>query len=366
MGDEMILTFGEIMLRLSAPDYERLAQCLPGTLRATFGGGEANVAASLAMLGDAVRYLTALPDTPVTQALVRELRGLGVDTASIHINNAGRLGVYYLEVGANQRGSLVVYDRDHSAIAMTPPGDYPLDEALADVHWVHITGITPAISERAFETTRALAEQAQAMGATVSCDLNFRKKLWKWRPGVPPRELARACMAEILPLVDVAIGNEEDADDVLGIRAAGTNVETGELNAAAYEEVARGMVRRYPNLRQVAITLRESVSALHNNWGGMLFDVAGDQACFAPLASDGRYAPYEIRHIVDRVGGGDSFCAGLIHALNSETLSSPADAIRFAVAASCLKHSIFGDFNFHTEAEILTLMRGSGTGRVQR
>jgi 2-dehydro-3-deoxygluconokinase len=229
-----------------------------------------------------------------------------------------------------------------------------------------VTGITPAISENAFRTNLELARRAKAAGLSVSCDLNFRKKLWKWRPGTSSRDLARECMSQLLPFVDLVIGNEEDAADVLDIHAQGTDVVQGEINAAAYEQVAREIVTRFANVRQVAITLRESVSADHNNWGGMFYDGVAKEAHFAPLAESGEYTPYQIRDIVDRVGGGDSFCAGLLHALHSDDFSAPRDAIRFAVAASCLKHSIQGDFNYSTAQEVAALAGGNVTGRVQR
>ena len=211
-----------------------------------------------------------------------------------------------------------------------------------------------------------LAQKAKAAGATVSCDLNFRKKLWNWRPETPPKQLARECMAQVLPFVDVVIANEEDAADVLDIHAAGTDVTTGRINAAAYTQVARQIVDRFPNVSLVAITLRESISADHNNWGGMLFDAASGRSHFAPLNARGEYEAYEIRDIVDRVGSGDSFAAGLLYALMSREHSQPGQAIAFAVAASCLKHSVQGDFNYVTLDEVLALMGGNVSGRVQR
>ncbi|MCF7837551.1 MAG: sugar kinase [Candidatus Marinimicrobia bacterium] len=362
----MILTFGEIMMRIAPEGYLRFRQALPGRVDVTFAGGEANVAASLALFGQPVRYLTALPGHAIAQSLLATLKGLGIDTGPVLLRRQGRLGVYFLETGANQRASNVIYDREGSAIALAEPSEYDFEAALRGVNWVHLTGITPALSRNAFAATLELARRAQAGGARVSCDLNFRKKLWHWRPGTSARELAAECMSEILPHVDVVIANEEDAADVLGIQAAGTAVESGRINAAAYEQVARAITGRFANVRQVAITLRESISASHNNWGGLLFDRETDRAHWAPLDPEGRYQPYEIRNIVDRVGGGDSFAGGLIHALNSDRHAAPADAIRFAVAASCLKHSIKGDFNFVTLDEVEALMAGQASGRVRR
>lgn len=362
----MFLTFGEIMMRVAPEGFLRFRQALPGKVDVTFAGGEANVAASLAMFDNSVRYLTAVPDHAVSQSMLTVLRGLNIDVSQVLLREQGRLGVYFLETGANQRSSNVIYDRDATAISMAAPQEYDFDASLADVHWVHVTGITPALSKNAFDSTLELVRRAKSSGASVSCDLNFRKKLWRWNPNQAPKALARECMSQILPFVDVAVGNEEDADDVLGIQAEGTSVESGKINAAAYETVARTIVERFPNLRQVAITLRESLSATHNNWGAMLFDCKAERAFLAPLNDQAEYEPYEIRNIVDRVGGGDSFCAGLVHALNSADCVEPEKAIQFAVAASCLKHSIKGDFNYTTLAEVEALMGGQRSGRVRR
>jgi 2-dehydro-3-deoxygluconokinase len=276
------------------------------------------------------------------------------------------LGIYFLEGGANQRASQVIYDREASAVALATPEEYDFDAALAGVQRLHITGITPALSENAFRTTLALVQQAKVRGVTVSCDLNFRKKLWRWRAGTDPKSLARECMTQILPQVDLAIGNEEDAEQVLGIKAAGTVVEQGRLEPTAYAAVARQVHVRFPNIKQVAITLRESISASHNNWGALLLDAEADKTFYAPLDEDGNYRPYEIRDIVDRVGGGDAFAAGLLYALDSEGHADAPTALAFAVAASCLKHSIPGDMNYATVEEVQTLASGIASGRVQR
>lgn len=364
----MFLAFGEVMARFAPEAHLRWAQALPGRVQVTWGGGEANVAASLAMFGKPVRYVTALPETPVARSLAATLRGLGVDTDHFHWRAAGRLGLYFVEVGANQRGSTVLYDRDSSAFSLATAGEYGFDAALDDVHWLHVSGITPAVSQQACQANLELVQRAKAAGVTVSCDLNFRKKLWRWRPGADARQLARQCMAELLPHVDVVIANEEDAADVLDIHAAETNVHQGRINAAAYEQVAREIVQRFPALSYVAITLRESVSADHNNWGGMLLDVAHDNVAFAPLDAAGGYAPYQITDIIDRVGAGDSFAAALLYALDEDRSSAAAAqrAIQTAVAASCLKHSISGDFNYVTMAEVQALAAGNASGRVQR
>ncbi len=362
----MFLGFGEIMARIAPPGHLRWGQTLPGAVQVTWGGGEANVCASLAMLGMPARYLTALPSTPIATALVGTLRGLGVQTEQILWRKEGRLGLYFVESGANQRGSTVIYDRAGSAVSLAGAEEYDLKGALAGVHWVHVTGITPAISQAGFRANLELVKQAKAAGATVSCDLNFRKKLWTWRPGTKPRELARECMAQTLPFVDVVIANEEDAADVLDIHAEGTDVTQGRIDAGAYQKVAEKIVAKSPNISRVAITLRESLSADHNNWGAMLYEAGLKQAFFAPLGKSGEYEPYEIRNIVDRVGAGDSFAAGLLYALNSPEFSAPERAIAFATAASCLKHSIQGDFNYITRDEVAALLEGNASGRVQR
>jgi len=361
-----VVTFGEVMGRIAPAGFLRFTQALPGSMEFTFGGGEANVAASLAIFGAQAAFVTALPANPIGDACVMTLRGLGVDTTKIVRTKGGRLGLYYLETGANQRASNVVYDRDNSSVMITPAEAYDWGGIFANAGWFHVTGITPALSENAAHATLVAAKAAKAAGARVSCDLNFRKKLWNWQPGAKARDLAEQTMRGLLPYVDVVIANEEDAEKVLSIKAAGTDVEAGELNVDAYQDVAAQIVAQFPNISQVAITLRESISATHNNWGGMLFDAATRQAHFAPLAADGSYSPYEIRDIVDRVGGGDSFAAGLIFALTTDGLCEPASAIRFAVAASCLKHSIMGDMNYATRAEVEGLMAGQASGRVNR
>ncbi len=361
-----VVTFGEVMLRLAPPGFLRLRQSIPGRLEATFGGGELNVAVSIALQGGRAAFLTALPDNVVTDALVQELGKLRVDADLVMRRNAGRFGVYFVETGANQRGGTVTYDRDGTAIALCPPADYDWDAAFHGANWLHVTGITPAISGPAAEAAMAAVENAHRRGLTVSCDLNFRKKLWRWKAGCAPQALARETMGRLMPFVDLVIANEEDADRTLGIPAPKTNVEAGTLDVDGYQVVAREIVARFPNVQKVAITLRESISASHNNWGGLLFDAASGRFAVAPCDPAGLYRPYEIRNIVDRVGAGDSFAGALIYALLTDGLDEPGTALRYAVAASCLKHSIPGDFNYATRDEIEALLQGSGTGRVQR
>ena len=366
MKEFCIAGFGEVMLRLCPQGKKRFAQNLPGTLDASFGGGEANVCASIAMLGGKSRYLTALPDNPIVKAFAAQLGGMGCDVSRIKYTKSGRMGVYYAEHGSNMRGSNVVYDREGSVISQLGAEDYDFGAMLDGVTHLHLTGITPSLTKKAYEATLAIAKKASEMGITISIDLNYRKKLWNWEPGTAKNELAARCMGEIVPFADIIIGNEEDAADVFGIKAPDTAIEAGKLNIAGYQLVAAELSKRFPKAKFAAITLRESISADHNNWGGMLYDCAAAKANFAPLNAEGEYSPYEIRDIVDRFGGGDSFCAGLLFALNTPELSEPATAIRFAVAASALKHTISTDYNYTSRAEVENLMKGSASGRVQR
>jgi 2-dehydro-3-deoxygluconokinase len=359
-----VVTFGEIMCRLASPANLRLRQTRD--LEVTYAGAEASVAASICNFGGEARYVTALPKHALAEATMDTLRAVGIDTNYVLRTETGRLGLYFLETGANQRPSNVIYDRADSAIAITPAEAYDWDAIFEGVQWLHLSGITPALSKTAAEATLLAAQKAKAAGVTVSCDLNFRKKLWQWDAGKPARELAEETMRQLLPFLDVVIANEEDCADVLGIHAADTDVHTGTLNTARYPDVARQVVKQFPNVSTVAITLRESLSATHNNWGAMLYDAASDNVSFAPLDQDGNYESYKIKNIVDRVGGGDSFAGGLIFALTTPELSEPQTAVKYAVAASCLKHSIKGDFNYSTRQEVESLMGGSASGRVVR
>jgi len=361
-----IVTFGEVMLRLCPEENLRVRQVLPGRLEATFGGGELNVAVSVAFQGGQAAYLTALPDNPITDSLVQELKKFGVDHRLVRRTKQGRFGIYFVETGAVQRGGTVIYDREGSSISLCGPETYHWDEAFHGANWLHITGITPAISQAAADSAIAAVQAAKAKGLTVSCDLNFRKKLWNWEPGTKPVDLAKRVIGKMVEFVDVVIANEEDAEMTLGISDPSSNIDAGHINTAGYVHVAQEIVQRYPNVSKVAITLRESLSASHNNWGAMLYDAASGQAHFAPLGPNGQYEPYQITHIVDRVGAGDSFAGALVFALNTSDLAASDKALRYAVAASCLKHTIKGDFNYSTRSEIEALMHGSGSGRVQR
>ena len=360
-----VVTFGEIMGRIYTNGFLRLRQALPGPVNMDFAGAESNVAASISMLGGKAVFVTALPKSLIADACVARLRNVGIDTDFIVRTDRGRLGLYFLEAGANQRPSQVVYDRADSSVSLTPATEYDWQTILKDATWFHTTGITPSLSAIAAETALVAAKAAKKMDIKVSCDLNFRKKLWKWDESMSQKQLAEKTMRGILPYVDVLIANEEDAADVLNIHAEDTDVHAGKLAVDKYPQVARELLSQFKNISRVAITLRESISASHNNWGAMLFDREEDKAFYSPTEND-TYKPYEIRNIVDRVGGGDSFGAGLIYAMQTPELSSPQTAVSFAAAASCLAHSIVGDFNYVSRAEVESLMSGSGSGRVVR
>jgi 2-dehydro-3-deoxygluconokinase len=360
-----VITFGEIMGRLAPRGFHRFRQALPGSLDVTFAGAEASVAASVVYLGGEAAFVTALPDHAIADACVANLKAMGVDTRYVQRTKGGRLGLYFLETGANQRPSTVIYDREGSAVSLTPAEKYPWREIFSGAAWFHVSGITAAISPVASEAALVAAREARSLGLTVSCDLNFRRKLWNWDKSVSPSELAQRTMRKILAHVDVVIGNEEDAGEVLGIHASDTDVQSGRVAGDKYPEVARQIVTQFPHVKRVAITLRESISASHNNWGAMLYDTGQDCAYYAPVRA-GEYRPYQIANIVDRVGGGDAFAAGLIFASLAPDLSTPQTAVAFAVAASCLAHSISGDYNFSSRTEVEALMKGSESGRVVR
>lgn len=359
-----VVGFGEIMCRLACPQHLRLRQTRD--LEVTYAGAEASVCASVCNFGGSARYVSALPRNALGEAAMDTLRAVGIDTRYVLRPKEGRMGLYFLETGANQRPSNVLYDRADAAVAITDSDAYDWESIFDGAGWLHLSGITPALSESAADATQKAAAAANSAGVKVSIDLNFRKKLWDWSPRHSSRDLARKVMAQILPHIAVVIANEEDCADVLGIKAGDTDVESGSLEIDGYPVVAKKVVEQYPNVEKVAITLRESLSATHNNWGAMLYDAAEQQAHFAPLNNQGRYEPFEIKNIIDRVGGGDSFAGGLIYALNTPELHTPDQAVRYAVAASCLKHSIKGDFNFSTRPEVEALMGGAASGRVVR
>lgn len=339
-----VVTFGEIMLRLKSPGHERLFQS--PVLEATFGGGECNVAVSLANFGLPASFVTAVPGDNIGDAAIAEARRFGVDTS--HIRRQGeRLGIYFLETGSNQRASKVTYDRAYSSIATAKRGDFDWDTILADAAWFHITGITPALSQSAADLSLEAVQQARAKGIPVSCDYNYRKNLWKYGKEAP------AVMRELVKHVTVGIANEEDCQKSLGIQVD-VDVHSGELDTEKYSQMAQRVMDEFPNLEKQAITLRESRSADRNGWGASLHN--GREFLLSPT--------YEITDIVDRVGGGDSFAAGLVYGLLS--YDDDQKALDFATAASCLKHTIPGDFNRVTVKEAEALMKGDASGRVQR
>ena len=341
-ADKKVITFGELMLRLAPEGYLRFVQA--DTFEATFGGGEANVSISLANFGADTSFVTKLPSHEIGQMAVNSLRKYGVDTSLI-ARGGKRVGIYYLEKGASQRPSKVIYDRAGSAIAEASKADFDWDKIFDGAGWFHFTGITPALSDELAEICLEACKKAKEKGIIVSCDLNYRNKLWS-------KEKAGEVMNKLCQYVDVCISNEEDANDVFGIKAPNTDVTAGEINSEGYKYVADELKKRF-GFSYVAITLRESISASDNRWGAMLYD-----------GSDYYFSKKYNVHIVDRVGGGDSFGAGLIYSLmHNET---PADAIEFAVAASCLKHSIEGDYNFVSVDEVKKLAKGDASGRVQR
>ena len=343
-----IITFGEIMLRLSTPGYLRFGQAKQ--FDATYGGGEANVAVSLANYGMDAKFVTRLPENDIAKACLKDLRSYGVDTSSI-VYGGDRLGIYFLETGAVARPSKVVYDRANSSIATIKPGDIDWKKVLEGADWFHWTGITPALGQGAADVCLEAIKAANAMGITVSCDLNYRKNLWKYG------KKASEVMPALVEGSDVILGNEEDADKVFGIKPEGFDVTStgGQIDQRRFQSVGEQLMKRFPRAKKVIITLRGSINANHNTWGGVLWD--GKTLYQSPR--------YDITHIVDRVGGGDSFMGGLIYGLLTYT-GDDQKALNFAVAASCLKHTIFGDYNQVTVAEVENLMKGDASGRVSR
>lgn len=343
---DKVVTFGEIMLRLSTPGLQRFSQAKQ--LDVQFGGGEANVAVSLANYGLPVDFVTRLPQNDIGQACIMELKRFGVNTEQI-IRGGERLGIYFLETGAVARASKVIYDRAFSSIATIQPGMINWDEVFEGASWFHWTGITPAIAEGTAQVCLEAIQAANKKGITVSTDLNYRKNLWKYG------KKASEVMPELVAGCDIILGNEEDAEKVFGIKPKGGDVTSGHVEATAYESVCRQLMQKFPKAKKVIITLRGSVSASHNTWSGVLWD--GNKLLQAPV--------YDITHIVDRVGGGDSFMGGLIYGLLTYR-KDDQKALNFAVAASCLKHTIPGDFNLVTVDEVEKLMSGDASGRVSR
>jgi 2-dehydro-3-deoxygluconokinase len=346
-----VVTFGEIMGRLATPGFQRFQQAMPGKLEVVFAGAEASMAASIAYLGGVGAFVTALPLNPLGDACVASLRAQGVETRHIVRTTEGRMGLYFLERGANQRSSQVLYDRDGASVAVTPADRYDWDSIFCGADWLVMSGITPALSENAAEVAGIALEQASSRGVRVAIDANYRSKLWRWEPGTPPRSLATRVLRELLPMVDLFVGGKSD-----GIELWGLSPDWDE------EAMAREIAKTSPKIRRVAMSLREGQSASATAYGGMLYDASEDRAYYAP--EKGRL--HDIGHIVDRLGTGDAFTAALIFALETPELSDPASAIAFAAAAGCLAHSVEGDFNACSRAEIEAVMRGQSGGRVSR
>jgi 2-dehydro-3-deoxygluconokinase len=353
--------FGEIMARFSPRDHLRIAQAMPGAMEVTFAGAEANVAVAVARLGGRAEFVTALPFNPVADAAVAALRTAGVGVDQIVRSDAGRCGIYFVETGASQRGGLVVYDRDGSAFSLAGATDYPWPEIFANAGWFHTSGIAAGISRAAAEAAREAVCAARRTGLTVSCDLNFRRKLWRWEPGVAPESLARHTLATILPEVDLLIGNPHDLADTLEVDFEAAPADRLEAHIALAARVGA----RWPQLHMIAMTLRQNHSASHNQWGALLFRPS-DGAVFIAPQKGGHYAPYEITPIVDRVGSGDVFAGALIYALQTMDLQEPQRALSFATAASCLAHSIQGDFFHGTRAEVEGIVNGGDMGHISR
>jgi len=341
-----VVTFGEIMLRLATPGYQRFSQAT--SLQATFGGGEANVAVSLSNYGLKAEFVSRLPKNDIAQTCIMDLHKHGVSTENMEFGGE-RLGIYFLETGAVARPSKVIYDRAYSSISEIKPGMINWEKVFENTQWFHWTGITPALSQSAADTVKEALEVANRLGITVSTDLNFRKNLWKYG------KKASEVMPDLVSGCDIILGNEEDADMVFGIKPEGVNVTSGHVDAAAYQSVCIQMMARFPRAKKVIVTLRGSVNANHNTWSGVLWN--GEKLLKAP--------DYDITHIVDRVGGGDSFMGGLIYGLISYS-GDDQKALNFAVAASCLKHTIYADYNLVTVPEVENLMKGDGSGRVSR
>lgn len=361
--NNVVVTFGEIMTRLSAPGHRRIRQCLPGQLDAGFAGAESNIASAIALLGRRSRFVTALPKNWLGDAAVDFLRSHGVDTSHILRTDHGRMAQYFIETGAGLRPGRVLYDRDFSSFSLTEGLTYDWNAILADASWLVLTGISPALSATAAEATLQAAREAKSRGIPVCCDLNFRATLWKWQPGKSPRDLAREVMSRLVPHVDLLLTNPDQAADVLGIPWDG--VPAGTNPADAYAASAGAIARAHPHIKRIVFTMRESHSASRNALGALLYEITSDTIHLAPVVN-GEYTPYEMDHIVDRLGAGDAFAGGLLHALQTPGLAAPQRALDFALAAAALAHSIPGDINVVTQSEVEALLTGDRTGRVVR
>jgi 2-dehydro-3-deoxygluconokinase len=353
-----IVTFGEIMARIATPQFKRFQQAMPGDVEVTFAGAEASIAGSLAYLGSQAAFVTALPKHAIADACIANLRSLGVDTNCILRTDHGRLGIYFYERGVNQRTANVIYDREGSAVSITPAAEYDWDRVLDGAEWFVVSGITPAISRNAADVTLAALQAAARRQVKVACDMNYRSKLWQWDAELSPRALATKTMRQLLPLVDLFVGGREDVAAVLG-------TDVGEDTDEELLGMCRQISQQYPNIQWVAMTRRFGLSSTENYFGGLLYVVQANVGWFAPQSAVKKHS-YLITDIVDRLGAGDAFTAGLLYSLCTTDGAVSAATIEFATAAGCLAHSIEGDFNYVTRAEIESLLAGDSSGRVRR
>lgn len=360
-----VVCFGEIMARFSPPGQLRLQQVLPGSVEVTFAGSEANVAVAIAQLGGAASFVSAVPDNPLSSACLAAVRATGVDVSDVLVRDAGRFGLYFVETGANQRGGQVVYDREGSTFSLSGAEVYDWTRLFQDAGWFHLSGIAPGTSSVAAEASLAAISAARAKGLTVSFDLNFRRKLWNWETATSPEALARRVHAEMIKGVDVLVGNPFDMSDLLGEQLPAHLLGDDIQVMQTVTSLARRVAAKWPHLRWIAMTLRHNHSATYNSWGAMLYRVSDGLATFAPVEG-GQYRSYQIRAIVDRIGAGDAFVGALIYALQTPALAEPAQAVRFSAAASCLAHSIQGDFLNCSRDEVEALMNGDGSGHLSR